>query len=153
MRSLERCVAQTTFSLSSSISLSLCMSVSPFLSPSLPVSLSLVVLLLAQRVELGDGVVEGLLCQLARLGGLAQDLKVEDGEVEGQAEADGVRGGEAVRGHLGRLAVLHDRLFTHRRALLVVGDLGDVPLRGGGGRCGGAQACENELNSCRTYVY
>ena len=45
----------------------------------------------AQRVQLGDGVVERLLGQLARLLRRVQDLVVEDGEVERQTEPDRVR--------------------------------------------------------------
>ena len=46
--------------------------------------------LLRERVELGDGVVERLLREVARLLRAVHDLVVEHGEVERQAEADGV---------------------------------------------------------------
>jgi hypothetical protein len=63
------------------------------------------VALLGQCVELGDGVVERSLGQPARLVGAVQDLVVEDGEVEGKSEADGVRRGELSRGDGGRRLV------------------------------------------------
>jgi hypothetical protein len=50
--------------------------------------------LLGQGVELGDGVVKGLLGQVAGAVGRVEDLVVEDGEVEGKPEADRVGGGE-----------------------------------------------------------
>jgi hypothetical protein len=53
----------------------------------------ILVRLLGQGVELGDGVVKGLLGELASLVGRVEDLVVKDGKVQGQAEADGVRGG------------------------------------------------------------
>lgn len=46
--------------------------------------------LLGEGVELGDGVVEGLLGEVAGAVGRVEDLVVEDGEVEGETEADGV---------------------------------------------------------------
>ena len=50
--------------------------------------------LLGERVELGDGVVEGLLGQVAGAIGRVEDLVVEDGEVEGETEADWVGWGQ-----------------------------------------------------------
>jgi hypothetical protein len=47
--------------------------------------------LLGQRVELGNGVVEGLLGEVASTVWRVEDLVVEDGEVEGETQADGVR--------------------------------------------------------------
>jgi hypothetical protein len=57
--------------------------------------------LLRQRVELGNGIVESLLGKVARTVGRVQDLVVEDGEVEGQAEADGVGWGQLSLGDVG----------------------------------------------------
>lgn len=50
--------------------------------------------LLRQRVELGNGIVEGLLREVASTVGRVQDLVVEDGEVESKTQADGVSGSE-----------------------------------------------------------
>lgn len=50
--------------------------------------------LLRQRVELSDGVVKGLLSKVASTVGRVQDLVIEDREVQSEAEADGVGGGE-----------------------------------------------------------
>ena len=55
--------------------------------------------LLVEGVELGDGIVEGLLGDVAGAVGAVEDLVVEDGEVEGKAEADGVGGGKVSRGN------------------------------------------------------
>ena len=57
--------------------------------------------LLRQSVELGDGIVEGLLGDVAGAVGAVEDLVVEDGEVEGKAEADGVGGGKVGGGNAG----------------------------------------------------
>lgn len=57
--------------------------------------------LLGERVELGDGIVEGLLGQVARAVGRVQDLVVEDREVKGETQADGVGGGELGLGNVG----------------------------------------------------
>ena len=57
--------------------------------------------LLRQSVELGDGIVEGLLGDVAGAVGAVEDLVVKDGEVEGKAEADGVGGGKVSRGDAG----------------------------------------------------
>lgn len=61
--------------------------------------------LLGQRVELGNGIVKGLLGQVAGAVGRVQDLVVKDREVQGQTETDGVGRGELrlsdIRGRLG----------------------------------------------------
>lgn len=46
--------------------------------------------LLGKRVKLGNSIVKGLLSEVASTVGRVQDLVVEDGEVEGETEADGV---------------------------------------------------------------
>jgi hypothetical protein len=48
------------------------------------------VALLRKGVELSDGIVESLLGKLASLVGRVEDLVVEDGEVQGETETDGV---------------------------------------------------------------
>ena len=50
---------------------------------------------LAERVQLGDGVVERLLREGARLRGLVLNLEVKHGVVERQTEADRVGRGQA----------------------------------------------------------
>lgn len=49
---------------------------------------------LREVVELGDGIVESLLGELAGLVGGAHDLVMEDREVQGKTKTDGVGGGE-----------------------------------------------------------
>lgn len=57
--------------------------------------------LLGQGVELGDGVVKGLLGKVASTVGRVQDLVVEDGEVQRKTQADGVGRGELSLGDVG----------------------------------------------------
>ena len=45
---------------------------------------------LTEGIKLGNSIVEGLLGEVARLVGRVEDLVIEDGEVEGEAETDGV---------------------------------------------------------------
>mmetsp|Transcript_2923 Transcript_2923/g.5010 ORF Transcript_2923/g.5010 Transcript_2923/m.5010 type:complete len:233 (+) Transcript_2923:722-1420(+) len=52
---------------------------------------AVLVALLAQGVQLRNGLVEGLLCQMAGTLGRVEDLVIEDTEVKGQTQADGVR--------------------------------------------------------------
>jgi hypothetical protein len=59
------------------------------------------VALLGEGVELGNGIVEGLLGEVACTVGGVEDLVVEDGEVQGETEADGVSGGEVSLGNFG----------------------------------------------------
>jgi len=56
-------------------------------------------------LDVGDGVIEGLLGQVTGLGGVVETLVVEDGEVEGQSESDGVGGLQLVVGDIGSLRV------------------------------------------------
>lgn len=62
--------------------------------------------LLAEAVELGNSVVEGLLGEVAGTVGGVEDLVVEDREVEGKTEADGVRRGELSLGDVGGVLIL-----------------------------------------------
>ena len=48
-----------------------------------------------------NGIIESLLGQVAGLVGSVQDLVVEDGEVQGETQADGVRGSELGLGDIG----------------------------------------------------
>jgi hypothetical protein len=49
---------------------------------------TILVRLLGQSIQLGDGIVKGLFGEVARSVGGVQDLVVEDGEIEGETEAD-----------------------------------------------------------------
>ena len=53
---------------------------------------------LAQGVELSDGVIESLLGQVAGSVGGREDFVVEDGEVEGETQSDGVGGRQVLVG-------------------------------------------------------
>ncbi len=57
--------------------------------------------LLRERVKLGDGVVKGLLGQVASAIGRVEDLVVEDREVQGEAETDGMGRRELGLGDVG----------------------------------------------------
>jgi hypothetical protein len=64
--------------------------------------------LLAKRVKLGNGIVERLLGEMACSVRRVEDLVIEDGEVQGEAETDGVSGSKLrlrnIGGALNRLA-------------------------------------------------
>mmetsp|Transcript_26473 Transcript_26473/g.81413 ORF Transcript_26473/g.81413 Transcript_26473/m.81413 type:complete len:358 (+) Transcript_26473:535-1608(+) len=84
--------------------------------------------LLGEGVEFGDGVVEGLLGDVAGAVRGREDFVVEDAEVEGQAQTDGVRRRQGLGGDLGRDLVRFER-FARRRFSLVGGlELGEVPV-------------------------
>ena len=51
---------------------------------------AVLVAVLVEGVQLGDGVIEGLLGELTRLVRAVEDLVVEHGEVEGESQPDGV---------------------------------------------------------------
>lgn len=70
--------------------------------------------LLGERVELGNSIVESLLGQVASAVGRVQDLVVEDREVQGQTQADGVGGGELGLSNVG------GRLWTQSMSALQV---------------------------------
>ena len=83
------------------------------------------VALLVERVELGDGVVEGLLGQLARGVRLLLHFVQEDGIVEREAEADRV-GRRKLGCPIGRRLVRLLRLVGLVSLLLGLGELGEV---------------------------
>ena len=66
--------------------------------------------LFGEAVELGDGVVEGLLGEVAGAVRRIQDLVVEDREVQGEAETDGVGWGQLGLGDVG--GVLRNTLVS-----------------------------------------
>ena len=57
--------------------------------------------LLGERVELSNGVVEGLLGKVASTVGRVEDLVVEDGEVQSETQANGVSRGQLSLGDVG----------------------------------------------------
>jgi hypothetical protein len=57
--------------------------------------------LLGEGVKLGDGIIEGLLGEVAGTVGRVQNLVVEDREVQRKAETDGVGGGQFGLGDVG----------------------------------------------------
>ena len=57
--------------------------------------------LLGERIELSDSIIESLLGEVACAVGAVQNLIVENGEVEGQAKANGVGWGELGLGDIG----------------------------------------------------
>lgn len=77
----------------------------------------ILVRLLGQGVELGNGVVESLLGQVAGAVGGVEDLVIENGKVEGQTQADRVSGGKVAggdgRGRGVSLQGLGSRLLAH----------------------------------------
>jgi hypothetical protein len=79
-------------------------------------------------IRTGNRVVECLLGQVAGLVGGVEDLVVEDGEVQGQAEADRVGGGEIGVGNVGGRLVGLERLVGRRLALVTNGELSEVAV-------------------------
>ena len=75
-----------------------------------------------------NGVVESLLGQLASLVGRVEDLIVENGEVQGKSEADGVGRSKAGGGDLGGSLVGLKRLIGRGLALVANGELGEVTV-------------------------
>ena len=55
----------------------------------------------AEGIQFGNGIIECLLGKVASTVGRVQDLVVEDGEVEGQTQADGVGRGQLGLGDVG----------------------------------------------------
>lgn len=73
------------------------------------------VALLGQRVKLGNGVVKGLLGEVAGAVGRVEDLVVEDGEVQGKTKANGVGRGEISLGNIGGVLDCGISRFDGRR--------------------------------------
>jgi hypothetical protein len=73
---------------------------------------------------------------MAGLVGRVENLVVEDGEVQGETETDGVSGSEVSLGNLGGVLVSLERLVGRRLALVTESKLGEVtvvvtlPVRG-----------------------
>ena len=86
------------------------------------------VALLAQGVELGNGVVKGKLGQVAGLVWRVEDLVVEDGEVQSQTKTDGVGRREIGLGEVGGTLVGLEGLIRGLLALVANGKLGQVTV-------------------------
>ena len=94
--------------------------------------------LLGERVELGNSIVESLLGQVASAVGRVQDLVVEDREVQGQTQADGVGGGELGLSNVGgrlwtqsMLALQVNHVVASYLVRLVCGGSGNLALLAG----------------------
>jgi hypothetical protein len=86
------------------------------------------VALLRKGVELSDGIVESLLGKLASLVGRVEDLVVEDGEVQGETETDGVGRSKVLSSDLGGGLVSLEGLVGGGLALVANGELGKVAV-------------------------
>jgi hypothetical protein len=86
------------------------------------------VALLAEGVELSNSVVKGGLGKVASLVGGVENLVVEDGEVQGESETDGVGRGEVSLGNLGGILVSLERLVGGGLALVTKSELGEVTV-------------------------
>lgn len=75
-----------------------------------------------------NGVIESLLGQLASLVGRVEDLIVEDGEVQGKTETDGVGGSKVLGGDLSGGLVSLERLVGGCLALVTNSELGKVAV-------------------------
>jgi hypothetical protein len=105
---------------------------------------SSLVRLLRQGVELSNGVVEGLLGEVASPVGRVEDLVashqyqsrlrrnlkhiLEDGEVEGETQSDRMRRGELGNGNVGSGLVSLERLVGRVLSLVTSGELGEVSV-------------------------
>lgn len=65
---------------------------------------------------------------MASLVGSVQDLVVENGEVKGKAQADGVRGRQLGLGNLGGSLVRLERLVGRILALVANGELSEITV-------------------------
>lgn len=86
------------------------------------------VALLGKGVELRNRLVEGSLSHLASLVRGVEDLVVEDREVQGETETDGVGGSKLGGSDLGGSLVSLERLVGRLLALVTHGELGEVAV-------------------------
>jgi len=86
------------------------------------------VALFREGVEFGDGIIESLLGEMASTVGRVKDLVIEDGEVEGKTEADGVRRWEFGDGNIGSSLVSFEGLVRRFLSLVAGGELGEVTV-------------------------
>ena len=75
-----------------------------------------------------NSVIESLLGQLASLVGRVEDLVVENGEVQGETETDGVGRSKVGGGNIGSSLVSLERLVGRSLALVTNGKLGKVAM-------------------------
>lgn len=76
----------------------------------------------------GNGVIESLLGEETSLVGLVHNLIVEDGEVEGQTQADGMGGSKIAGSNGGGLLVSLQRSLGGRFALVTGRKLGKIAV-------------------------
>ena len=88
----------------------------------------ILVVLLLDLLDVSNGVVEGLLGELASLLGIVADFIIENGEVEGQSESDGVGGLEVRSGNLLRVVVGIEGIVGGSLVLGVGGVLSNVSV-------------------------
>ena len=86
------------------------------------------VALLAESVELSNGIVESLLGEVASLVWRVEDLVVEHREVQCKAESDGVRGGEISLSDFGGVLICFKRHVCRPLSLLRDGELCEVSV-------------------------
>lgn len=79
-------------------------------------------------LDFSDGIVEGGLSKVAGSGGIVEDFVVEDGEVEGKSEADGVGGAELGRGNLEGLLVRFKGVLAGSGVVITSRVLSDVSV-------------------------
>jgi len=75
-----------------------------------------------------NGVIESLLGELASLVGRVEDLVVENGEVQGKSEADGMGRSEVGGSNIGGGLVSLEGLVGRGLALVTNGELGKVTV-------------------------
>lgn len=86
------------------------------------------VALLTEGVELGNCVVKGGLGKVASLVRRVQDLVVEDREVQGKTETDGMGRCKVGLGNFGGVLVSLERLVGRGLSLVTKGELGEVTV-------------------------
>ena len=86
------------------------------------------VALFRKGVEFSNSIIESLLGKVACTVRAVKDLVVEDGEVKGKTETDGVGRGQAGGGDLSSSLVGLERLVGRGLALVADGELGKVTV-------------------------
>ena len=94
-----------------------------------------------------NGIVKGLLGKMASLIRRVEDLVVEDGEVQGQAQPDRVSRGQVGLGDLGGVLVGLERLLGRLPTLIADGELGQITMVVALPRCQNTESAEAVLGS------